>query len=96
MSSSKGCRLRLNTNPISVRTFPAVLGYGAGLAILLGTYDYTGGFLSGYEKDPTIDEYARKEKLRKNRRRPIQETLDELGEGRGMCNMTMLRFISVY
>ncbi|MCJ1338496.1 hypothetical protein MMC09_003784 [Bachmanniomyces sp. S44760] len=69
---------------LRLRTFPAVLGYGAGLAILLGTYDYTGGFLSGYEKDPTIDEYARKEKLRKNRRRPIQETLDELGEGRGI------------
>ena len=66
-----------------VRTLPAVLGYGAGLAVLLGTYDYTGGVLSGYDKDPNVDEYLRKEQLRKNRRRPIQETLDELGEGRG-------------
>ncbi len=39
--------------------------------------------MTGYEKDPSIDEYDRKEQLRKNRRRPIQETLEELGEGRG-------------
>lgn len=70
-----------------VRTLPAVLGYGAGLAVLLGTYDYTGGVLSGYDKDPNVDEYLRKEQLRKNRRRPIQETLEELGEGRGRTKL---------
>ncbi|KAH0542357.1 hypothetical protein FGG08_003202 [Glutinoglossum americanum] len=64
------------------RTIPAVLGYGAGLAVLMGTYDYTGGKLTGYSKDPDVDEFDRKEYLRKNRRRPIQETIDELGEGR--------------
>ncbi|SLM40180.1 nadh-ubiquinone oxidoreductase 213 kda subunit [Lasallia pustulata] len=69
---------------IRFRTIPAVLGYGAGLAVLLGTYDYTGGVLTGYDKDPNVDEYWRKEQLRKNRRRPIQETLEELGEGRGI------------
>lgn len=67
-----------------VRTLPAVLGYGAGLAVLLGAFDYTGGVLTGYDKDPSVDEYERKEYLRKNRRRPIQETIEELGEGRGM------------
>ncbi|MCJ1246542.1 hypothetical protein MMC30_003750 [Trapelia coarctata] len=66
------------------RNLPAVLGYGAALAVLLGTFDYTGGVLTGYEKDPSIDEYERKEYLRKNRRRPIQETIEELGEGRGI------------
>lgn len=66
-----------------VRTMPAVLGYGAGLAVILGAYDYTGGTLRGYDKDPNVDEYERKQYLRKNRRRPIQETLEELGEGRG-------------
>ena len=66
-----------------VRTIPAVLGYGAGLAVLLGTFDYTGGKLTGYTKDPDMDEFDRKEYLRKNRRRPIQEVIDELGEGRG-------------
>ncbi|KAK4696098.1 hypothetical protein P7C71_g1763, partial [Lecanoromycetidae sp. Uapishka_2] len=62
----------------------AVLGFGAGLAIVQGTFDYTGGKFSGYEKDPNVDEYERKEYLRKNRRRPIQETLEQLGEGRGI------------
>lgn len=69
---------------VLVRTMPAVLGYGAGLAVLLGTFDYTGGVLTGYSKDPEVDEYERKEMLRRNRRRPIQETVTELGEGRGM------------
>lgn len=74
----------------TVRTFPAVLGLGAGLAVLQGAYDYTGGKLSGYEKDPSIDEYERKEQLRKDRRRPIQETLEQLGEGRGMMSSRMM------
>lgn len=68
---------------VTVRTFPAVLGFGAGLAIVQGAFDYTGGKFSGYDKDPNVDEYERKEALKKNRRRPIQETLEELGEGRG-------------
>ena len=72
-----------DTHHSSVRTFPAVLGFGAGLAIVQGAFDYTGGKFSGYEKDPNVDEYERKEYLRKNRRKPIQETLEQLGEGRG-------------
>lgn len=51
----------------------------------MGAYDYTGGSLRGYKKDPEVDEFARKEALRKNRRRPIEETIGEVGEGRGMC-----------
>ncbi|KAI9813535.1 MAG: hypothetical protein M1832_006266 [Thelocarpon impressellum] len=66
------------------RTIPAVLGYGAGFAVILGTFDYTGGVLTGYSRDPEVDEFERKQQLRKNRRRPIQETLEELGEGRGI------------
>lgn len=56
-----------------------------------GAFDYTGGKFSGYEKDPNVDEYERKEALRKNRRRPIQETLDQLGEGRGEPLIRSLR-----
>ena len=68
---------------VTVRTFPAVLGWGAALAVTQGIFDYTGGKFSGFEKDPNVDEYERKEELRRNNRRPIQETLDQLGEGRG-------------
>jgi hypothetical protein len=71
------------TNLPTVGTTPAVLGFGALTAVVLGAYDYTGGALTGYKKDPEMDEFERKEALRKNRRRPIQETISELGEGRG-------------
>jgi hypothetical protein len=63
---------------------PAVLGYGAFTAIVLYVFDYTGGKLSGFDRDPEVDEYERKEQLRKNRRRPIEETVADIGEGRGM------------
>ncbi|KAH6721324.1 hypothetical protein DL95DRAFT_393824 [Leptodontidium sp. 2 PMI_412] len=63
---------------------PAVLGFGALTAVVLGAYDYTGGALTGYRKDPEIDEFERKQALRKNRRRPIDETITEIGEGRGI------------
>lgn len=82
-------RGRMTAYEVSVRTMPAVLGYGAGLAVLLGTFDYTGGVLTGYTKDPEVDEYERKEMLRRNRRRPIQETVTELGEGRGMATQSL-------
>jgi hypothetical protein len=57
---------------------------GALTAGVLGAYDYTGGALTGYKKNPEMDEFERKELLRKNRRRPIEQTISELGEGRGM------------
>jgi hypothetical protein len=63
---------------------PAFLGYGTFLAITVGVFDYTGGSLSGYKRDPDVDEVARKQFLRKDRRRPIEETVEFLGEGRGI------------
>ena len=66
-----------------VRTAPAVIGYGSALAVVLGAFNYAGGKLTGYEIDSNVDEVARKEYLRKNRRRPLEETVEQLGEGRG-------------
>lgn len=60
-----------------------MLGYGAGLAAILYAFNYTGGQLTGYGKDPMIDEVGRKEYLRRNRRHPVEDTVAELGEGRG-------------
>lgn len=74
-----------------VRSFPAVIGYGAALATLQGVFEYTGGKLNGYEADSSVDQYERKEQLRRNRRRPIEETLQELGEGRGRSCDNCLR-----
>ena len=66
------------------RSAPAVLGYGAALSVVLAAFTFTGGKLTGYERDPTVDEVSRKEYLRKNRRRPVDEIVNELGEGRGI------------
>jgi len=75
----------MNTDTRIVRSAPAVMGYGAALSVVLAAFTYTGGKLTGYERDPTVDEVSRKEYLRKNRRRPVDEIVNELGEGRGMC-----------
>jgi len=53
-------------------------------AIIMGAYDYGGAALTGYKKDPEIDEFERKQALRKNRRIPIEQTIAEIGEGRGV------------
>lgn len=62
---------------------PRVLGYGALVSVALATFEYTGGTLKGYLNRNDEDEYERKEMLRRNRRRPIEETLAAIGEGRG-------------
>ena len=62
---------------------PAVLGYGAALAAILAAFDYTGGSLYGTYPVYGVDEVSRKEYIRKNRRRPVEETVHQLGEGRG-------------
>ena len=67
----------------TVRTAPAIVGYGTALGALLGAFAFTGGRLSGIQRDPKVDEVSRKERLRKNRRRPVDGTIHELGEGRG-------------
>ena len=86
-----GMEVRLTTS--AVRSAPAVLGYGTSLAVILAAFNYTGGRLVGAELDPEVDEVARKEYLRKNRRRSIEETINELGEGRGtywrLCSAVM-------
>lgn len=51
--------------------------------MVLSAFTYTGSSLIGHSRDPSVDEVSRKEYLRKNRRRNIEETISELGEGRG-------------
>jgi hypothetical protein len=68
---------------IVARTFPALLGYGAALATAMGGFEYTGGSLFGRKRDPNVDEFERREKLRTQWRTPGEQTLAELGEGRG-------------
>jgi hypothetical protein len=62
---------------------PRIFGLGLGFAVIMAVADFTGGSLRG-NKDQEVDEYARKEALRMNRRRPIEETIAEVGEGRSI------------
>ncbi|KAK3904651.1 hypothetical protein C8A05DRAFT_42316 [Staphylotrichum tortipilum] len=60
-----------------------VLGFGTLTAVLLAAYEFTGASIKG-NKDQQVDEYERKELLRVRRRKPIEETLAIIGEGRGI------------
>lgn len=62
---------------------PAAFAYGGVLAGILAAYNATGNKLGGYEGREAADELDRKEFMRKNRRRAMEETVSELGEGRG-------------
>lgn len=74
--------------------FPVILGFGAMAGATVGAFAFTGGKLSGYDKDPNVDEYERKEAMRLNRRRPVEETLAEVGEGRGRSNQQPPGYLS--
>lgn len=69
--------------PFKARSMPKVIGAGAACATVLTVFDFTGGSLKGYSYDPDMDDFDRKEKMINNRRRPLEETLAEIGEGRG-------------
>jgi hypothetical protein len=64
------------------RTLHSLLGLATLSAVVLGTFDYTGGsFRPKY--DPNFDKAAYKEAERKKYRRPMEDTIAQLGEGRG-------------
>ncbi|KAI1413466.1 hypothetical protein F5Y13DRAFT_189372 [Hypoxylon sp. FL1857] len=73
---------------VGLRTgrMPQILGFGAAFSIIMSAFEYTGGSLRGGPRPevPGMDEFDRKEYLRKNRRRDIAETISEVGEGRGI------------
>jgi len=60
-----------------------VLGCGTFFAIFAGTLQYTGGRLEGIKKQAEEDMFEWKMEMRRNKRRPLEETIAELGEGRG-------------
>ncbi|RCI11246.1 hypothetical protein L249_7533 [Ophiocordyceps polyrhachis-furcata BCC 54312] len=64
------------------RSFPTVLGCGAFVAVLQGGFFFLGNRLdSFYDED---DEFERKEIIRRTTRIPVQQTIAEVGEGRGI------------
>ena len=64
---------------------PSVLGNGMLLGVILAGVQYTGGYPFNTQHDPDEDKFIEKEELRKRFRRPVNEMINEIGEGRGMC-----------
>ena len=53
---------------------------------VLGTIAYTGGTVfGGRATEPEMDKAAYKEEIRRRFRRPVNEIVNEIGEGRGNC-----------
>ena len=60
-----------------------MLGSAAVAGVTLGVFELTGARLRGWTDRPEEEEFERKIRLRANRRRPMEETIAEIGEGRG-------------
>ncbi|KAI8939719.1 hypothetical protein NX059_003469 [Plenodomus lindquistii] len=72
---------------VARRSLPFMLGAGAAVSTVMTTYRYTNGLRGvGDIRDQVDDdgEVERREELKKIRRRPLSETIEQLGEGRGI------------
>lgn len=58
----------------------AILGYGALVGVTLGVADYSGGFFGSFKEEDAMEQ---REYMKAHRRRPMEETIAEIGEGRG-------------
>lgn len=64
-----------------------MLGAGAAFSTVVTAYRYTSGMRGVGDIRTEVDEdgeVERREELKKVRRRPLSETIEQLGEGRGM------------
>ncbi|RKU45571.1 hypothetical protein DL546_006966 [Coniochaeta pulveracea] len=69
---------------MQTRRMPRIIGIGAVFGLVLSVMDYTGRSIKGNRQTQDLEEFDRKEYLRKNRRRPLEETIAEVGEGRSI------------
>ena len=68
-----------------------MIGIGALSAVATSLLTYTGGELRS-KRDPERDIVAEREALRKDYRSPVEQTLSEVGEGRGTYHPTYMFF----
>ncbi|KAK7445594.1 Tim17/Tim22/Tim23 family protein [Colletotrichum acutatum] len=80
-----GSILGMTIAPQTARRMPVVLGLGAAFGAWQGVFEVTGGRLRGWNT-AEVDEADFEGKIaqRAAKRRPIEETIAELGEGRGI------------
>lgn len=60
---------------------PVVMGLGVLVGSVQGTLQFLGGRIDSFKKED--DEFARKETVRRTTRLPVEQTISEVGEGRG-------------
>lgn len=70
------------------RSMPSVLGNGVLLGVALAGAQYTGGAVFSQRSDPDEDKFVTKEEIRRRFRRPANEMINEIGEGRGTSAIT--------
>lgn len=66
------------------RSLSKSIGLGVGLGVVMAAYENAGGLLGTTKRYEAEDVMTYKEELRKNRRRPVEQTIEEIGEGRGI------------
>ena len=71
---------------VARRSIPFMLGAGVAVGNGLSAFRYTNGLRGFRTSDNDDDDVERKEAMRKMRRRPLLETVEQLGEGRGRCS----------
>lgn len=64
----------------------SVVGCGVLLAVTLAAAQYTGNGMLNDTTDPERDRLREKMEIRNRFRRPLSETINEIGEGRGMSS----------
>jgi hypothetical protein len=60
-----------------------MLGAGAAFSSVLTAYRYTNGLRGIASSETDEEEVERRENAKKFRRRPLSETIEQMGEGRG-------------
>jgi hypothetical protein len=64
-----------------------MIGAGAAFSTALTAYRYTSGLRGTMAVEEDQEEVERRENIKKARRRPLSETIEQLGEGRGKHSM---------
>ncbi|KYK54782.1 Mitochondrial import inner membrane translocase subunit Tim17 family protein [Drechmeria coniospora] len=67
---------------LPTRRLPVLVGLGALVGSVQGTLHFFGGRIDSFKHED--DEFARKETLRRTTRLPVEQTVAEIGEGRGI------------
>ncbi|KAI5297244.1 hypothetical protein KEM56_004963 [Ascosphaera pollenicola] len=70
---------------LRARSMPHIVGKAVAIAAIIGVFDYCGGRFSGWHKPHEEDEFARREALRTAYRTPVEQTVAEIGERRGIA-----------